>query len=528
MQRKTLGCLTPAGIAGMAVTLIVIVAFGVLRGGVLFSPGDLSTQSKAGVTLGGVQSHADLSGKCAACHPSPLSRDTMDVRCTNCHTNIGQQLTDANTLHGALYASSNNQLTCRACHTEHRGPDAAITAMDPLSFPHEVVGFSLKAHAQMPDGRNFTCADCHGEDITTFDAASCETCHSDLDAAFVQGHTADFGQDCIACHDGVETYGKNFDHNALAFPLEGKHAQTTCASCHEHPRQMADFKGLDTACEACHLQDDAHDGQFGTQCGVCHTPVAWDQATFDHSLTNFPLEGKHTDVECQECHRDKQFKGLDTACEACHLQDDAHDGKFGTQCGTCHTPVAWDQATFDHNLTNFPLEGKHANVECKECHRDGTFKGLNTACEACHLQDDAHNGEFGTECGACHTPVAWDQATFDHSKSGFPLDGAHARVDCKQCHTSGYKGTPSQCVSCHGDPAWHAGAFGTDCAACHSTSAWRPAKFNLSHPEPRVHEHGTGINHGGTTCRTCHPSTVRQYTCLECHSNNQGGEGGGD
>jgi phosphoribosylformylglycinamidine (FGAM) synthase-like amidotransferase family enzyme len=228
----------------MVVTLVVIAAFGVLRGGVLFSPGKLSTQAKAGVTLGGVQSHADLSGKCAACHPSPLSRDTMDVRCTNCHTNIGRQLTDANTLHGALYASSNNQLTCRACHTEHRGPDAAITAMDPLSFPHEVVGFSLKAHAQMPDGRNFTCADCHGEDITTFDAASCETCHRDLDAVFVQGHTADFGQDCIACHDGVETYGKNFDHNALAFPLEGKHAQTTCASCHEHPRQMADFKGL--------------------------------------------------------------------------------------------------------------------------------------------------------------------------------------------------------------------------------------------------------------------------------------------
>ncbi len=446
----------------MVITLIVIAAFGVLRGGVLFSPGKLSTQSKAGVTLGGVQGHADLAGKCSACHPSPLSRDTMDVRCTNCHTDIGQQLTDANTLHGALYASSNNQLTCRACHTDHRGPDAAITVMDPLSFPHEVVGFSLKAHTQMPDGRNFTCADCHGEDITTFDTISCETCHRDLDAAFVQGHTADFGRDCIACHDGVETYGKNFDHNALAFPLERRHAQTTCASCHEHPRQMADFQGLDTA------------------------------------------------------------------CEACHLKDDAHNGEFGTECGACHTPADWEQATFDHNLTNFPLEGKHANVECKECHQNGQFKGLNTACEACHLKDDAHNGEFGTECGACHTPVAWDQATFDHSKSGFPLDGAHARVDCRQCHTNGYKGTSSQCVSCHGEPVWHVGALGTDCASCHSTQAWSPAKFTLSHPQPAVGEGGSGIRHGNATCRTCHPSTVSQYTCLECHSNNQGGEGGGD
>ncbi len=72
------------------------------------------------------------------------------------------------------------------------------------------------------------------------------------------------------------------------------------------------------------------------------------------------------------------------------------------------------------------------------------------------------------------------------------------------------------------------GALGTDCGSCHSTSAWSTAKFNLSHPEPRVDEHGTGIRHGDTTCRTCHPATVRQYTCLACHSDNQGGEGGDD
>ncbi len=528
MRQKTLGCLTPAGLAGMVVTLIVIAALGVLRGGVLFSPGKLSRLSKPGVTLGGVQSHADLAGKCSACHASPLSRDTMDVRCTDCHTNIGQQLTDASTLHGALYASGNGGLTCRACHTEHNGPDAALTVMSPQTFPHEVVGFSLRAHAQMTNGRAFTCSDCHGEDITTFDKAVCETCHRDLDAAFVQGHTLEFGHDCLACHDGVETYGRQFDHNQAAFPLEGKHAQSACASCHKGARRIDDFRSLGTECADCHLKDDAHDGQFGVNCAVCHTPATWDDATFDHNLTNFPLEGKHADVECESCHQNGQFKGLDTACAACHLKDDAHDGRFGTTCETCHTPAAWDQATFDHSLTNFPLEGKHTNLECRACHQADTFKGLDTACEACHLKDDAHDGQFGTECGACHTPAAWDQATFDHSKSGFPLDGAHARVDCKQCHTSGYQGTSSQCVSCHADPQFHAGAFGTDCASCHDTRAWTPARFTLSHPQPAVGEGGNGIRHGNTTCRTCHPSTVRQYTCLACHSNNQGGEGGGD
>ncbi len=447
MQRKTLGCLTPAGLTGMFVTLVVVVTLGILRGGMLFSPGDLSTKSRPGVILSGVQSHADLAGKCSACHPSPLSSDTMDVLCTNCHTQIGQQIAQGSgSLHGALYADSNGELTCRACHTEHQGANAPLTVMDPRNFPHEAVGFSLAAHTQMPDGPAFTCADCHSQDITVFDVASCTSCHQDLDAVFIQGHTADFGQDCIACHDGVETYGKNFDHNALAFPLDGQHAQITCASCHENPRQMADFQGLDTACASCHLQDDAHNGEFGTECGVCHTPVAW------------------------------------------------------------------EQVTFDHNLTNFPLEGKHTNLECASCHQGNTFKGLDTACASCHLQDDAHNGEFGTECGACHTPVAWDQATFDHSKSGFPLDGAHASVDCKQCHTNGYKGTPSQCESCHQEPVYHAGLFGSDCVACHTTQAWSPAQYNERHTFP--------INHGESgwnSCRTCHPDSLQTYTCYNCH-----------
>jgi hypothetical protein len=106
------------------------------------------------------------------------------------------------------------------------------------------------------------------------------------------------------------------------------------------------------------------------------------------------------------------------------------------------------------------------------------------------------------------------------------LTGAHVNVRCESCHGNNrFAGTPTACVACHGEPAWHAGALGTNCASCHNTSAWRPASFNLSHPEPRVKEHGTGINHGGASCQTCHPSTVRSYTCLACHSDNQGGEG---
>ncbi len=166
-------------------------------------------------------------------------------------------------------------------------------------------------------------------------------------------------------------------------------------------------------------------------------------------------------------------------------------------------------------------------MECTQCHVNQVFKGTPTECFACHEKDDRHNGQFGTDCAVCHTPVAWDQVTFDHAQTAFPLTGQHQNVDCTQCHVNNtFKGTPTECVACHADPDFHAGAFGTDCASCHTTSGWTPAQYRGSHPVI-THEGGSGINHGHTTCRTCHPSTVYQYTCLACHSNNQGGEGGG-
>ena len=41
-------------------------------------------------------------------------------------------------------------------------------------------------------------------------------------------------------------------------------------------------------------------------------------------------------------------------------------------------------------------------------------------------------------------------AGFDHFRTGFPLTGGHERVRCESCHIRGlFKGTPSQCKTCH-------------------------------------------------------------------------------
>ena len=107
------------------------------------------------------------------------------------------------------------------------------------------------------------------------------------------------------------------------------------------------------------------------------------------------------------------------------------------------------------------------------------------------------------------------------------MTGAHVNQACTRCHVNGqYSGLSSACVSCHAEPAYHAGIFGTNCAGCHGTSNWS-ATYTGQHPSI-ADEGGSGVNHGHTSCRTCHTTSFSSATCTACHDGNEGGEGGGD
>lgn len=456
MQNNKLGCFTVTGIFAALITLFVIVGVAFASGSQMFSAGDLNAES--GQFYGGVSSHAQIS-ECSICHTAPWEKETMADRCVACHTDIASQMFDVAKLHGAI-KSKNPNVGCRDCHPEHRGATASLVDMHDGDFPHEALGFSLNGHQFKVTRDAFTCDDCHQGDVTTFASDSCDNCHRQMDIAFTQAHTLSFGTDCLACHDGVDRYGDDFNHAAFTFHLNGKHAEVSCSKCHLDARTIVD-------------------------------------------LQSAPQD-----------------------CYSCHLSNDPHEGRFGQDCSACHTPEGWKPARFDHNLANFKLEGEHVEAKCEQCHINNILKGTPQDCYSCHKQDDEHNGQFGTDCSACHTPKSWDGATFDHNRAAFKLDGAHAQVRCEECHKNGvFKGTPSTCISCHADPAWHAGAMGTDCASCHNTFSWTQATFNFSHSEPRTDEGGSGIFHGGASCRQCHPSTVQVSTCTACH---QGGfEGGG-
>ena len=438
---RPLGCLTGSALVAAGLASAAILAIAVATGNAIFSPGDLSA-ARGPESRGGVASHAELAGRCDACHAAIWSTDRMADRCLACHTEVARELSSAQGLHGTLRAAGQ----CRECHTDHRGPSASLTVMDLSRFPHDGLGWSLRAHSVAAVGAATGCRDCHPSSLSAFAVSSCADCHERLDAAFMTQHQAAFGAACLDCHDGLETYGKAFTH--ATYPLLGGHKGPACLSCH---------RGATTL-------------------------VA--------------------------------LKSAPTACVACHEADDIHAGRLGTACADCHSPASWSGASLDHAQTGFALTGGHATPTCEACHPSGRFAGTPTTCVGCHKADDAHAGAFGTDCGACHRATTWSDATFDHSKSAFPLTGAHATVDCGQCHVGGvFKGTPTACVSCHARPASHTTGFSNACASCHTTRAWTPAAFNAPHSFPMTHG---GAN---SVCSRCHPSSFTAWTCTACHSN---------
>ncbi len=488
-KNSSLGCFSLSAIIAFILTVIIAAIFVVTSGGAMFSPGKLSQHGDE--SLGGVTSHSAIGGNCAACHVAPWATENMSNRCLSCHNEVKAEVASETSLHGALLVH-NPALVCRDCHPDHRGADASLTEMAPETFPHEVIGFSLNAHQIKEDATLFECADCHTQSIASFELSTCNDCHKNINASFMQSHTLAFGDNCLACHDGLESYGANFDHSQTGFLLEGKHTEENCAACHQNVRSIMDFENTPEDCAGCHLKDDAHQQSYGTNCAVCHSAAGWEPAIFDHNRADFKLEGKHQNVECEECHTTAVPQDTPMDCYSCHAQDDEHNGQLGEDCSLCHTAEGWEPAHFDHAQ-------------------------ITTDCITCHLANDEHNGQYGTNCASCHSTDAWKPATFDHNLSDFPLTGAHVSVACEDCHINNtFDGLLSACVACHADPEYHLGAFGQDCESCHTTSAWSPAEYNKAHTFP--------LNHGESgvsACVTCHPANFTSYTCYECHEHSE-------
>jgi hypothetical protein len=422
---------------------------------------------------------AHVSVVCAKCHTTPGKFKGTPSDCVSCH--LGDD-----THKGAMGTS------CSTCHS--------TTAWKPSTFDHNNAAFKLTGkHVAVQ------CALCHINGKFKGTPMTCVGCHLKNDV-----HAGTEGTACESCHTTTGWKPSTFVHNSV-FTLAGAHTSVVCAKCHTTPNQ---FKNAPTTCFGCHQSRDVHAGTEGTACASCHTQTAWKPSTFNHVNAAFQLTGAHVNAVCAKCHTiPGKFKGTPSNCASCH--QDAHAGAYGTNCSSCHSTTAWKPATFDHNLAAFKLTGAHASVACTKCHINGVFKGTPQDCYSCHAADDHHAGAYGKQCNSCHTTTAWKPATFDHNLASFKLTGAHVSVACAKCHINGvFKGTPSACVSCHSEPAYHAGLFGTDCVACHSTINW-DATYTGAHTFPMTH------GRANKKCATCHPSTLTAWTCYSCHKQSE-------
>jgi nitrate/TMAO reductase-like tetraheme cytochrome c subunit len=424
---------------------------------------------------------------------------------------------------------------CELCHE----PVNWEVIPESVQFDHGTTGFEIIGQHSSID-----CESCHKTLKFSEVESACISCHTDL-------HQGTVGKDCIKCHTSKSWMFEDINnvHQVGRFPLLGKHLIADCAQCHTRYVDLY-FEPLSTDCYDCHSQDylltsspNHTEAGFSTDCQDCHeiTSFEWTATNIVHDF--FPLLGGHALSDCFACHEPGgNFSGLSQVCYTCHQQDyevttdpNHLEDNFPTDCEQCHTINAWIPANIDHNLTAFPLTGKHIPLDCSECHSSG-FTGTPTDCYACHkqdyesVQDPNHvTGNYNFDCTECHTTNGWeDVINFNHNITLFELTGAHITADCSLCHSQGYAGTPIECFSCHENeynnstnPNHIAASFPTTCEDCHSTVDWIPATFD--HDGQYFPIYTGKHSEAWTQCIDCHvvPADYSVFSCIDCHEHNQ-------
>jgi hypothetical protein len=240
---------------------------------------------------------------CAACHQNGLFVGTP-LRCQDCHNEPD--------IHRSVFNSA-----CEDCHM----PQAwSPVQWNGSLFDHQQTNFSLARHRLNQDGAPLTCTACHATtalpiqvavDLPNFSLVTCQECHQELASAFYTNHTMQYGDACLACHDGVDRMN-GFDHQQV-FPLEGQHAEIACLDCHQTTPSEVTYHGLSRDCISCHAEPEIHAGFFGVVCQDCHTSIGWRPALLQKH--DFPIEHGGVISDCQKCHPTNY---VEYSCYECH------------------------------------------------------------------------------------------------------------------------------------------------------------------------------------------------------------------
>ena len=297
-----------------------------------------------------------------------------------------------------------------------------------------------------------------------------------------------------------------------------------------------------------------------------------------------PLASSHaaldTQTNCNDCHVDGTNAVSNQKCLSCHDHKDlgarinagkgfhATSGVKSKECKTCHAEhkgrgfdiMGWKSQTggekgFNHDLTGWKLNGKHAATECTECHKTKnkaglkTYMGTDTLCgsSGCHSKDQPHKFERKDmlRCERCHTESVWKpekrvlQFNHDDRKdAGMPILGSHRDVSCTKCHPKAVFNMPAADPDSCGNSGCHQSVhdghlFGArECEWCHSPT-FKSFKQQYAKDMPFFdHSERTRFNlgaHNKLKCYDCHTKAIGNAkpvgTCEKCHAkDNRHGE----
>lgn len=328
--------------------------------------------------------------KCEKCHPIEI-RNGNDYQifdnikydnCEDCHKDE----------HDGKFKQA-----CADCHSEYSFKEIKNKTL----FNHNLTGYILEGKHKFVD-----CYNCHKNSCTASLAHNnCYDCHDDYHkGTFTKGNVQ---KDCKGCHSiqgfNVPFYGIE-QHKNSQFPLTGAHIATPCIACHKTTNEWL-FRNIGHNCVDCHsnIHKNFISAKYYPQenCEVCHNTDRWTDVNFNHSKTNFILEGAHKIKTCRDCHYKENkgqqiqvFKTIKNTCNSCHI--DIHYQQFeingATNCTRCHNYTNWKIEKFNHDNTKFKLDGKHQNVACTKCHKTITqnnyqfieYKIKKFQCVDCH------------------------------------------------------------------------------------------------------------------------------------------------
>lgn len=370
-----------------------------------------------------------------------------------------------------------------------------------------------------------------------------------------------------------------FGYNSFAQLSPGKLSKghtkleglTNCTQCHTIGDKVSNQK-----CLSCHkelnvrvtLNKGYHASLLvkGKDCITCHSEhhglnfemIRFDKKSFNHNLTGYELKGAHKTkiTNCNECHKPANIAnvtlkskpntllGLEPKCLSCH--EDYHQKTLSNDCASCHNTNEFKPATlFSHDKTDFALNGAHKKEDCASCHKQEVKNGKKFVkysnipflnCNSCHK--DIHNGEFGINCKTCHSEESFNKITpsksFNHTVTGYTLEGVHREINCKKCHDKSnstfqeFTNTKDvKCITCHKDI--HEGKLGEDCKSCHNQVSFllkKTARLDkFDHNKTAYPLEG---KHETVDCRTCHKKNLTDAlshsVCMNCHDDKHNGD----